>query len=175
MGDAGQPARPSRRSDSMNTQSRCHARVLSTRRVARAGVHCRLLGPSTGRYGANCGRTVRSTLRRWRSPESLCSDSHSASIAGIWEMPLRLNPAQPASAIRYGGRSNDAYRYRRERVLLSGRVAQRAPRPQHSCSGSRCRCPMSPPCLRRRAFRSVILATADLSRSPSRCSGSCCC
>ena len=42
-----------------------------------------------------------------------------SSIAGIWEKPLRLNPAQPQAAIRHGGRSNDAYRYRRECVLLS--------------------------------------------------------
>src|ERR1019366_6313237 len=47
-----------------------------------------------------------------------------------------------SSAIRHGGRSNDAYRYRRECVLLSRRAAQRAPRPQHSvlevAAGVRC-------------------------------------
>ena len=37
-----------------------------------------------------------------------------------------------SSAIRHGGRSDDAYRHRRECVLLSRRVARRAPRSQHS-------------------------------------------
>ena len=51
----------------MNTPSNA---VPESPRLAgnRARGHVARLGPCTGRCGANCGRTVRSTSRRWPSP-----------------------------------------------------------------------------------------------------------
>ncbi len=65
-----------------------------------------------------------------------------SSIAGIWEKPLRLNPAQPQAPYDMAAGLMMLTGIVVECVLLSRRVARRAPRPQHSvlevAAGVRC-------------------------------------
>ena len=55
----------------MNTQSNAMSESPLESQVSRACGHLRRAGACTGRCDANCGRTARSTSRRWRSLASL--------------------------------------------------------------------------------------------------------
>ena len=70
----GNQAGQAPRSGSMNTQSNAMPESPLDSQESRPR-SSRQLGPCTGRCDANCGRTVRSTSRRWPSRRCFCSAS----------------------------------------------------------------------------------------------------
>ena len=72
----GNHAGPATRSGPMNTQSNAiRPNPLDSQVTIPPTAMSTRLGHSTGRCGANCGRTVRSISRRWPPPPSFCSDT----------------------------------------------------------------------------------------------------
>ena len=122
----------------MNTPS--NAVPESPRRLAghRARGHRRRLGPCTGRCGANCGRTARSTSRRWSSPRVVLfgfADQHDrpAASAGAPCCCSTRRSSEPRieQAVRHRGDDDHADRVHRRDLLLPRRAARRTPRSQH--------------------------------------------
>ena len=132
-------------------------RMLSSRNQPAPAVS-RPPGLCTGRCVASCWSTVRSISRRWRSAESFCSASSSCSSGSRALCREHGNGADGSApraraAVRLRRRPDHGGGVHHQHLLLLSTLCTASAAIAASCSGSRCRFPISRPCWRRRAFR----------------------
>src|ERR1019366_1156068 len=129
--EISRPIRPARHKEQLDEYSiECHERVLrlaENRARIHVGHSAHVLVDATRIVGEPFDLRC-AAGGRWSRSVRLLSQLD----CGYLGKAAAAQSGATSSAIRHGGRSNDAYRYRRECVLLSRRAAQRAPRPQHS-------------------------------------------